>query len=450
MKSTRDPKNVVLEAELMASSAEYVRAWLEENARKKTSRLFGRDDGIDHALLKRGDPLILLSLARFSASADVVRTILNGPARSSKALRLTVLMNETVGKLSFRGIPAAFVEDRNIDGFLAVLDAEEVTALFSNAALDDGFLIDFFEQKVTWQALDDERRLLAIQALQNNSRMQAPYDGPYDGHAEYTHNRVFAAAWELAGKVLVTAEWAAYLCWLYEKLPPEAYSIKNPLELATRWMPDPADTERIESEKKSLEGGTLGVFAGMRKGIARLAVAHAYSQEERRALANHEDPAVRAAFYAGAPLTLEEIKAADQRDPLLSFEQMMWNPAVWRTKAHRKLLHHMAWDSKRDPKSYMDPQNIFEARLEYYRGAHSEWFKDEEADEEADASDFEVQAVTDTGLGSAIEGLQGELLTGNDLARATHLIVLKLLKRSAWLGWEIAAALALLLLLGAR
>lgn len=441
---SRDPKDIVLEAELLASPPDRVRAWLMEIAKEKASIIFSRDDCIERALLKRGDALITLSLARYSASFEVARAILAGPARDDKVLRLALLMNETVGRASIGHMPSVLLGDQPIDRFLAELDEEEITALFSNRELDDNFLISFFEQKAPWQALDHERRLVAIRTLQSNPRMQAAYDGPYDGYAEYMHNKVFDAAWELADKLPVTAEWAGYLRWLYEKLIPQAHSIEKPLELAARWIPDPTDAKQIEQEKQDLERGTLGVFAGMRKSIARLAVAGLHSQEERRAFANHEDPAVRAAFYAGTALTLEEMRAADARDPLLSFEEMMWNSSVWSTKVHRKLLHDMAWDSKRDPKSYMDPQNTFEARLEYYRNTYPEWFKDE--GEVAEASEPEAQTGASDGIGNAVEGMQGELFTNNELARATHVAVLKGLKRIAWLGWGIAAVLALLLL----
>jgi len=443
MTATRDPKDIVLEAELLASSPERVRAWLTEIASERTSTLFGRDAGIERALLERGDPLITLSLARYSSSYEVVRAIFAGPARDNKTLRLALLMNQAVGRVSLGHMPSVLLEDQAFDRFLAELDEEEITGLFSNPELDDDFLISFFEQKMPWQALDDERRLVAIRTLQNNPRMQTSYDGGYDGYAEYKHNRVFGAAWELAGKLPVTAEWAGYLRWLYEKLVPRAHSIERPLEYAARWVPDPADAKQIDQEKKDLERGTLGTFAGMRKSIARLAVAGSHSSEERRAYANHEDPAVRAAFYAGMALSLEEMRAADARDPLLSFEEMMWNAAVWRTKAQRRLLHDMAWDSKRDPKSYMDPQNHFEARLEYYRGEHPDWFRDE--DDSVEVVESETQAGAGEGVDNAMEGVHGELFTSNELARATHVVALKVLKRSAWLGWGIAAILALLL-----
>jgi hypothetical protein len=349
MTTTRDPKGIVLEAELLASSPEQVRAWLVERA--KEERRFRRDDGgdLERVLLERGDALITLSLARYCASVEVARAILTGPARGDKALRLALLMNEPLGRVGLIGMPCELLEkDQPVDKFLAALDVEEIWALFSNRYLSEDFLVDFFEQKAPWQALDDERRYYAIACLGDNPRMQASYDGNryYHTWTKHTHNQVLDAAWELSEKLPVTRVWADTLSWLYEKLDPglALTTIKNPLELAARWVPDPADAKQIEEEKKDLERGTLGSFARVRKNIAGLAVAGSHSQEERRALANHADPAVRAAFYAGVSLSRKEEMEAGERDPLLSFK-MMENPAVWRTKAHCKLLEKMARDN---------------------------------------------------------------------------------------------------------
>jgi hypothetical protein len=438
----RDPKTVVLEAELLASTPERVRGWLEESLKQNGFKLHGRDEDLELALLARGDALITISLAKLASSFRVVQEIMAGPAREDKAVRLAVLLNEVVGEVAFGGMPDVLLKQRKeVDAFVALLDEQETATLFSNPTLADDFLIDFFEQKGPWQTLDEARRFAAIRALQANPRMQVPYDGIYDGYAEYTHNKVFSAAWDLSSKVPVTPEWAAHLCWLYEKTPAESWFLENPQQIAVRWVPDPADTEHIESEKQALERGDLGVFAQMRKGLARLSVAAAHNADERGLLAKHDDSAVRAAFYSNAPMTVVEMKQADERDPLLSFEQMMWNSRVWQTKAHREQLHAMAWDSKRDPKSYMDPQNMFNARRDAYREQYPDWFKDED-----EPPDPEAQPLNAGTFDVAVEGVKTELLTGNDLARATHLYVLKLLKRTEWLGWGVAALLVIVLL----
>jgi hypothetical protein len=271
--------------------------------------------------------------------------------------------------------------------------------------------------------------------------MVAQYEGPLDGYAEYTHGEVFETAWQLAAKLPTTFEWANALCWLYEKLPPRAYSMKAPLEVATRWAPDPSDTKRLTKESEDIERGDLGSFARMRKGIARLACRIARTKEARQQILNHEDPAVRAALYFDGELSLEEMKAAGERDLMLSFTEMTWNPRAWRTKERRQLLHDMAWDSRRDPKNYLDPQNTYNATLKTYRAKHPEWFKDE--DEQPDP---ETQPLTSGAFTNGLDDIKGTITHTAELTGAAYQVQLRLLKRTAWIGWGVAAILAALLI----
>lgn len=440
----RGPKTIVLEAELLASSPERVCAWLEETTKQEGFELHGRDEDLESALLTRRDPLITISLARLASRSNVMVQILAGAGLENRAIRLAALTNEIVAKVDYGGMPEVLLaRSAHLESFTASLDEQEVVALFSNPTLDDDFLIDFFEQKGPWHALDEARRLSAISALQNNPRMQAPYGGePYHGYGEFKHRRVFSAAWELAGKVPVNVEWAAHLCWLYEKLSTEHVSVPHPLQLAARWVPDPADVALVEREREALEGGHLENFARTRRGIARLSVGAAHEDDARRALASHDDPALRAAVYFSASMTVDEMKLADERDPLLSFEQMMWNRWVWRTKEQREQLRVMAWDGKRDPNSYMDPQSLFSARREAYRKEYPDWFKDDE-----EVEDPHAQPLSSDDFKTAMEGVKNDLIAGNDLARTTYFDVLKVLTRTTWLGWGVAALLAIVLLM---
>ena len=436
----RDPKQVVLEAELAASSPERVRSWLETTA-ADIATLFANDEGIEQTLLHRNDPLINLSLARLSANPDILRALYTGAAKTNKPIRLALLMNEVARRIGSTGMPDVLVErDEAVGGLLSDLDEEELLALFSNPELENDFLINFFEQKGPWQALDERRQQIALRALYKNSRLTTRYSGPMDGYAEYLHDKVFSAAWELAGKLPPSIEWAASLCWLYEKLKPVG-GVKEPLLLAARWIPDKTDAERLESEDKQLARGDLGPFARTRRGLARLAVHQAHTKEQRQALAAHEDPAVRAAYYFEGGLSADEMKAANERDFLLSFESLVWNPRAWRTKETRQVLHDMAWDSKRDPSAHMDSPNLYNARLERYKEEHPDWFKDEEELTE-DELDKGALPLTTGEFATALEQINQSLFATNDLGRSTYVGLLTLLKRTAWLGWGIAVVLA--------
>jgi hypothetical protein len=440
----RDPKQVVLEAELVASSSERVRGWLETTAADKAT-LFANDEGIEQALLGRNDPLINLSLARFSANPDILRALYTGAGKTSKPIRLALLMNEVARRIGSTGMPDVLVErDEAVGGLLSDLDEEELLALFSNPELENDFLINFFEQKGPWQALDERRQQIALRALYKNSRLTTRYSGPMDGYAEYLHDKVFSAAWELAGKLPTSIDWAASLCWLYEKLKPVG-GVKEPLLLAARWIPDKTDAKRLESEDKQLARGDLGPFARTRRGLARLAVHQAHTKEQRQALAAHEDPAVRSAYYFEGGLSADEMKAANERDFLLSFESLVWNPRAWCTKETRQVLHDMAWDSKRDPSAHMDSPNLYNARLERCKEEHPDWFKDEEEVAE-DEQDSGALPLTSGEFATALEQINQSLFTANDLGRSTYVGLLTLLKRTAWLGWGIALVLAAVLI----
>jgi hypothetical protein len=54
----RDPRMVVLQAELAISAPESVRTWLEKRAAAAGSLLWNNDEAIEWALLERKDPLI--------------------------------------------------------------------------------------------------------------------------------------------------------------------------------------------------------------------------------------------------------------------------------------------------------------------------------------------------------------------------------------------------------
>lgn len=297
-------------------------------------------------------------------------------------------MNEVVGEGRLSAMPAVLVErSEAVSDLVSQLGCEEVIALFSNPKIDEGFLREFLEQGLPWRVWDEPRRLAAVAALSRNGRMVEEYDGPMDGYAEYSHDSVFDAAWTLASKVPTTLKWAAHLSALYENTKPWASSLKEPLHTAARWVPDPSNSDSVEREQERLAKGRLGPFAEVRKQIARLAVRNANSS----------------------------------------------------TKGHREQLHAMAWSPDRDPKNYLDPQNMYNARLAFYREKHPGWFLDESApiDSDAPASDDAPQPMS---------SLQESVVLNIRLARETQAMTARLLTRTAWLAAGVGVAVVLMLL----
>ncbi|KVN10614.1 hypothetical protein WT09_24240 [Burkholderia stagnalis] len=145
--------------------------------------------------------------------------------------------------------------------------------------------------------------------------MSTPYDQSFaDGYAEFSHNEVFEAAWNMAVAATVpnTRAWAFALGWLFDVLLPIGHGIDDPLSSAVRWTPDDDD---------GIKHGALSPFQNVRKGLARLALAkNAKRTDEFLA---SDDPALRAAVYASRSLSTDQIAAAVERDGAMGFDEMV-------------------------------------------------------------------------------------------------------------------------------
>lgn len=363
----------------MASAPEVVADYLRARAaRHKAHRTLNEGDAtLEMALLSRNHALIDIALAQYCYYWDTARSLFFKECESC-ALKIAVLANQVIGGRHSDFQPnELFANDSSLLGnYLAQATDEEFYALFENPSLDDSFLRDFLEGRACWLALTEAQQQLAIDALTRNERMKAAYRSKtMDGYAEYSYGAVFDAAWRLAGNVPVTNKWASRLQWLYEKLQPDAFSVENPLEQATRWIAtEPAD---IESEGRDVAYGFLSSYQGVRKGLARLALAK--NSALNATFLVSDDVAFRAAAYSDAYLSVEDIKAAFDKDGKLAFEHFLDNQQIWRKEPTRQALREIAWAIV-DADSHSDllPANIFNDYRERHAKANPEWFKDDE------------------------------------------------------------------------
>ncbi|MFM7630829.1 MAG: hypothetical protein ACKO43_03340 [Alphaproteobacteria bacterium] len=83
----RDYKNIIKEAELLASSPEAVVAYLKERDSQDG------DDELEQALLRLNHPLIDLALAQYGRSLDVLKTLFH---RGQLPLKVAVLANQCI------------------------------------------------------------------------------------------------------------------------------------------------------------------------------------------------------------------------------------------------------------------------------------------------------------------------------------------------------------------
>ena len=419
----RSYKTVIQEAELLVSPPEVAAAFLSRRAvQSKTER---RNDGVDKefeaALRNRDEPLINLALAKHGQFTETLLPLFEG-GEPSGAIRLAVLANTTVGGEIFSQFPTTlFGGPEQMATWLVTAPDAEITALFQNPNLDDSFLRDLLEGSKHWQTIPDERLATFVAILASNERMRTPYDDSYmDGHTEYNHGAVFNAAWKLAERVPANESWSKALCWLYDRMQTDAFSIEKPLDLAARWHLDPGNAELIEKEAERVGRGWLSNYQGVRKGLARLALCK--DSKLLASLLTSNDPAFRSAVYANGRITPDQLTAAYDKDGELVFNEAMHNQEIWRTAQGREALKSIAWSVVHNDKySDLMAANIYNGIRDDFAKKHPEWFKNEEdfapepSDEPATKSDMQALAeqLSQSGPGQAMEQLKQTLQSLN-------------------------------------
>jgi hypothetical protein len=304
-------------------------------------------------------------------------------------------------------------------GFQHLNRAPTVEDGFENPKIGDNFLCDFLEGKESWNEVAEDRRAYAIAFLARNARMKAPYEGPMDGWAEYSHSKVFDEAWMLAERVPTNYEWAGVLYLLLGNTILSTFSLKQPLETANRWQLPNGDARATENELSSNKFGHLGSFQSVRMHLGRLAV-----RDDTKATAmflESDDIALRCAAYREARLSEEQIKAAYKRDKLFSVNYALYNDELWRREETRAALHDIAWQAVGEDKtSDLLAANMFNERRDYMVAKNPNWFADDERPEAsseaatradvAEGFDRISQACAAlTGMSLAIDGLSKNL-----------------------------------------
>lgn len=439
----REPAITILGAELDASSSERVLSWLEARAKSAPTSTPQSDAQIEAMLLSRQDPLINLGLAQYGVEDQTIKTLFDSADGANKqAVRLAVLSNQALQKHQAHHtgdlIEALMGNKASIGEWLAGLSNEELRALFKNPTLSDHFLIDFLEQKKGWNELDEPRQLFALKTLAQNPRMSSQYQSVImDGYAEYKHEAVFSAAWNLAKSAPVNIQWCWVLDTLWSHTTPSSL-VKDPLEIANRWFPNPADERVNDAELKSIESGYLGAFGQVRSHLARLAVNKARSGVGLDNLLAHEDLAIRLAACRYGNLTAVQIEGAVLRDPKFVFDQLVRNEALWCRLPTRNILEALAWKQP-DPGSYMDAPNMYKHMEAEFRGKHPNWFDDENQE----TIDEELLPVTRSEFKEALAEIVDKIDGAHQMLGSIQSGSLTVILRSGWMWWGIAVLLGI-------
>ena len=383
-------KTIIKEAELLAASPEFVAEFLrsradQSNAERRNDQV---SEEVERALRSRVHPLIDLALARYSRYYLTVRPLFE-EAPPGHAIRLAILSNTCIGTASLNQFPVAgpigsglFHDDQEAVGWLKQAPLEEIHALFQNPTLSDSFLHDVLCRSTPWNDISDEKLLPIVGSLASNPRMRTlrQLREFVDGYSEYIHHSVFDAAWKLAETVEPNESWAMVLGWLYEQLPPESSTLRQPLQLAPRWQSNISSDDMTKKEADENAWGVLSNKQRVRKVLGRLALSE--KSDILPDLLNSGDVALRCAAYAYGELKPEQMTAAYENDGELVFEQAKNNTNIWQSAATREALKSLAWSiaEKRDSSHWLEA-GIYDDMHEEMQRQHVESFKDEEDDE---------------------------------------------------------------------
>jgi hypothetical protein len=385
----RDYKDIIKEAELLASSPESVVAYLKERSSQDG------DDELEQALLGLNHPLIDLALAQYGRSIDVLKSLFH---RRQLALRVAVLSNQCTFNWLSGLITQLFDNDSTqLRAYLTSASGEEIRALFQNPELDYSLLSDFLNVggfgnwRNVWDALDERKQQIAVIALKGHEKLKPPPPFEIEGGSFYE------AAWKLAEKVPVTVEWAAALTVLHESLPPHRNSfvyIDNPLDIASRWHPT-GQNEIEKEEKNALSIFDFSWFQKVRYNLAKFGLIYQEHTVNAATLFESEDVAFRVAAYFCGDLTLEQITQAHKKDGELAFNSLVENKYLWKHDEKREALNNICSLVGRKGYGNPFPRREFNAFWETFEKEHPEWFQTEEGKLKDPVTKEDFEKLTD-------------------------------------------------------
>jgi hypothetical protein len=366
-------KSIIEQAVLQAQSSEVVFRFLQENSASNhdlaDSNMLLEDAEL--ALFARRDPLINLGLAQFGRWHSTLKLLFQ-ESSPLNAIKLSVLSNRQAGGAFF---PVCLFENKTqmVEWLVNASDIE-LTALFENPKLDDLFITGFLKLAEPWSAIPDKRISFIVGLFQNNERFRQAYDDAYfDGSAAASYSAVFDAGWGLSSRVEVNDSWASALSGLYQQLLPESWTVKEPLQIAERWLVEPRLNGKISPRDSYINRNWLSSHQGVRKGLARLALSENKNLVEF--LLQSDDPAFRAAVYSESRLNPSQIIDAYKRDGDFAFTQSIRNEKNWVSEDSRGVFRKIAGFAATQDSEGLDLVNLLVSVESHMQKAHPEWFE---------------------------------------------------------------------------
>lgn len=389
MDENRNFRTLLKEAELLASSPEVVANWLQSHNRWSASE--PSDDSLEANLLARRERLIDLALARYGQCEAVLQELF---ARDDQILRASVLSNENAYQSSIFDIVP--FRDRELS-WISELSQIELEALFSNPALPNYQIKQFFDMKGAWLALNEsQRETAAIQLIGNIRKWTDTFSLADSSTWESTRLDAVQSVWKFSEKIHITPPWPYWLGRLYLSLGVPSYIGFDPLQAASRWS-DPQDQEKAIKENAN---GFLTTYQQVRCGLGRLSATEAlYDKEKLKSLLEHGDVAIRCGAYLVAALSAEEINAVSKKDGKLACAHLIENEKVWRREETRDALQEACKRASKGQDWIVSLSADFSRRCDHMEKVHPDWF------ERKNWTDDEVEEkpLTESSIGELVE-----------------------------------------------
>lgn len=383
--------NVYRDAAFLASCDKgQVQQWLE-----KRPITYSATDGtpetppdahvLEYILLRRRDAHIDLLLAQLARSRSVLERVYD---RSGSSIRAVACSNASlfVGDKA-RGYFQLHEKESLYWKIITQGSMAELRALCENPELKSGMYEGLIKSWVGNNGsrvdenlrISDKRFQQVIRFLSGNVRLGIDRADSrerhyLDGYADYEYGLLFSECWKLAETIPVSQDWAYYLAILYERMKPAYKPFDNLEAVLNRW--------RLEGE---------GDFSNSKR--LRTVLAKHYVPPTEEAL-NHEDEAIRRAFYATFDPQKDNFIDADwktwqERDEYCEYE-LQANENIWKTARAREKLRRLLWKIS-ETNSDITSVGWFDELEDRYRKEHPEWFADED---ELDIEDeFDVESA---------------------------------------------------------
>jgi len=413
--------------------------WLEDNRLRERPRGFltiEEDESrkvAEYIWHKRNNPSLNLAIAKYGTHIPTLKRIYNNSSESfywggipnystkikkkeNRFLRLAALTNVFVGpKEGLIFYKPAFLSLKDLISILQEYPKSKdlIEAYFNNPHIPRDSLSQIIKREEDFAFISDDLHIYIIYYISQNPIVEKPRDSSYiDGWAEYSHNKLFFDLWGLFSTVPVTESWASVLCEIVGNTHLPFVGEELTVELFNRWQIEDENGDEDEDEDENEDLNPTSYSFWLRFALAKLIFKEAHDEKREYISPNHEDKAIRLAYYNSCKPTdifgygisdeefyfypsfdSEELnennltetqksvfnKCRDlfSRDKNNFIEELIKNENFWRRKNERELLRDLASNLSEDKYSTADTLNSWIIMEERMAKDHPEFFKDD-------------------------------------------------------------------------